>query len=292
MAQKVAATEGAAEDTPPIVHHHAARPLVRRYLAADRRTVTDLHVERQGEGPRVVLVHGFTQTGRSWRPIATDLARDHEVVLVDAPGHGGSSAVRADVEGGAELLGAAGGRATYVGYSMGGRLALHLALARRDLVVTLVLVGATAGIEDEAERAARRAGDERLATELEQRGLDAFLARWLDQPLFATLPPDGRDLDDRRRNTVRGLSASLRNAGTGAQASRWPELPSLAMPVLVLAGERDERFCAVGKRMAEAIGPNATFAVVPGAGHAAHRERPEAFLGLLRPFLERQRLVK
>jgi 2-succinyl-6-hydroxy-2,4-cyclohexadiene-1-carboxylate synthase len=247
--------------------------------------VTALHVERHGTGPRVVLVHGFTQTGRSWAPIAADLGRDHEVVLLDAPGHGGSSAVRADLTAGAALLGAAGGRATYVGYSMGGRLALHLALDHPDHVDALVLLGATAGIVDDEERAARRRSDEAWATELERDGLDPFLQRWLAQPLFATLSADAADLDDRRRNTVAGLAASLRDAGTGSQAPRWAELHSLAMPVLVVSGERDERFAALGRRLAGAIGANATFATVPGAGHAAHRERPDAFLAVLRDFL-------
>ena len=247
--------------------------------------MTALHVERQGAGSRVVLVHGFTQTGRSWGPIATDLGRDHEVVLVDAPGHGGSAGVRADLTAGAALLGGAGGRATYVGYSMGGRLALHLALHRPEDVAALVLLGATAGIENEEERATRRRSDEVWASELERDGLDPFLRRWLAQPLFAGLPPDAADLDDRRRNTVDGLASSLRLAGTGSQAPRWTELPRLGMPVLVLAGEHDERFTALGRRMAAAIGGNATFATVPGAGHAAHRERPDAFLSVLRAFL-------
>jgi len=197
--------------------------------------VTALHVERQGAGPRVVLVHGFTQTGRSWGPIATDLGHDHEVVLVDAPGHGGSAAVRAGLTAGAALLGAAGGRATYVGYSMGGRLALHLALDRPDDVEALVLLGATAGIEDEEERAARRRSDEVWAGELEREGIDLFLRRWLAQPLFAGLPAAAADLGDRRRNTVDGLASSLRLAGTGSQVPRWDELPRLRMPVLVLA---------------------------------------------------------
>jgi 2-succinyl-6-hydroxy-2,4-cyclohexadiene-1-carboxylate synthase len=232
-----------------------------------------------------VLVHGFTQTGRSWGPIATDLARDHEVVVVDAPGHGGSAAVRADLTEGAALLGASGGRATYVGYSMGGRLALQLALDQPDHVDALVLLGATAGIEYDDERAARRRSDEVWATGLERDGLDPFLQRWLAQPLFARLPPDAADLDDRRRNTVDGLASSLRLAGTGSQPSRWDELPRLEMPVLVLAGEHDARFAALGRRMAGAIGGNATFATVPGAGHTAHRERPDAFLAVLRAFL-------
>jgi 2-succinyl-6-hydroxy-2,4-cyclohexadiene-1-carboxylate synthase len=247
--------------------------------------VTALHVERLGHGSRVVLVHGFTQTGRSWGPISADLARDHEVLLVDAPGHAGSSAIRADLRTGAALLGDAGGPAAYVGYSMGGRLALHLALDRPDLVRALVLLGATAGIEDDDERAARRRADEERAVELEHDGLDVFLDRWLAQPLFAGLPRDAADVDDRRRNTADGLASSLRLAGTGSQAPRWAELHSLDMPVLVLAGARDERFAALGRRMADAIGTNAVFAAVPAAGHAAHRERPDAFLELLRPFL-------
>ena len=129
----------------------------------------ELFVERWGAGPpRLVLVHGFTQTGRSWATIAADLATDHEVVLVDAPGHGGSGAAPVGLVQGAELLVEAGGPGVYVGYSMGGRLALHAALAAPSSVLALVLVGATAGIEDPAERAARRAADEELAASIER----------------------------------------------------------------------------------------------------------------------------
>jgi 2-succinyl-6-hydroxy-2,4-cyclohexadiene-1-carboxylate synthase len=241
-----------------------------------------LHVERLGAGrPTLAFVHGFTQTGRSWLQVAAELTPDHEVLVVDAPGHGGSSAVDADLVSGAELLGAAAGRATYVGYSMGGRLCLHLALARPDLVEALVLVGATAGIEDAGERAARRAADEALAADLEHGGLDAFLDRWLANPLFAGLDPSAAGVDDRRRNTVPGLATSLRRAGTGTQEPLWDRLGELAMPVLVVAGEHDEKFAALGRRMAAAIGSKATFATVPRAGHAAHLERPPAFVAIL-----------
>ena len=247
--------------------------------------MTVLHAERVGSGPRLVLVHGFTQTGRSWGPVAADLSQDHEVVSVDAPGHGGSSDVTADLLAGAELLGRAGGPAIYIGYSMGGRLALHLALARPDLVHGLVLIGATAGIEDEPERAARRAADEQLATELERDGVAQFLERWLAQPLFASLPPEAAGLDDRLRNTAAGLASSLRLAGTGTQQPLWDQLAELSMPVLVVAGERDDKFSAIGSRIAEAIGPNTTFALVPGAGHACHLEQPDEFLPVLRGWL-------
>ncbi|MGI8759347.1 MAG: alpha/beta fold hydrolase [Acidimicrobiales bacterium] len=240
--------------------------------------------EAAGDGPRLVLVHGFTQTGRCWGPVATDLATDHEVVRVDAPGHGRSAAAAAMVDG-AELLAATGGRATYVGYSMGGRLCLHLALAHPELVHALVLIGATAGIDDVEQRARRAADDEELARRLERDGVDAFLQAWLSQPLFAGVPEQARCLDARRENTVAGLAASLRMAGAGAQEPLWDRLEALAMPVFVVAGGRDKRFGAIGRRLVVSIGANATLAVVPGAGHAAHLEAPAAFVALLHPWL-------
>jgi 2-succinyl-6-hydroxy-2,4-cyclohexadiene-1-carboxylate synthase len=232
----------------------------------------------RGGGPRLVLVHGFTQTSRSWDDVAEHLADDHEVVAVDAPGHGGSAAIATDLPGGAALLGATGGRATYVGYSMGGRLCLHLALARPDLVERLVLVSTTAGIDDDAERAARRAADEALAASLEGDGLEPFLRRWVSQPLFAGLPDPG--LDDRRRNTVTGLASSLRLAGTGTQRPLWHELRDLDRPVLLVAGRRDTKFVAATERMAARL-PDSTVALVDGAGHTVHLERPAAFREVL-----------
>jgi 2-succinyl-6-hydroxy-2,4-cyclohexadiene-1-carboxylate synthase len=233
-----------------------------------------------------VLVHGFTQTGQSWARVAEALATDHEVVSVDAPGHGGSGTTAADLPTGALLLGATGGPGTYVGYSMGGRYCLHLALAEPATVRGLVLVGATGGIADDEERAARRRADEALADRLERVGLPRFLDDWLAQPLFAGLPPDAQDRDDRLRNSVAGLAASLRLAGTGTQEPLWDRLGALTVPVLVVAGEHDAKFRGLGDRLAAAIGANARSAVVPGAGHAAHLEQPAVFVDLLRGWLD------
>lgn len=244
-----------------------------------------LHSERAGTGPRVVLVHGFTQTGRCWGPIPADLERDHEVVRVDAPGHGGSADVEAGLRDGAGLIGDAGGLATYVGYSMGARFCLHLALAQPSRVRGLVLIGGTAGIEDPAERAARREQDLRTAQRIAAEGLSGFIDGWLDQPLFATLPPEAACRDERLANTVRGLQSSLVRAGTGSQEPLWEQLPRLSMPVLVVAGERDAKFAALAERMASSIGARATVAVIPDAGHTTHLEQPVAFLDILRRWL-------
>lgn len=232
-----------------------------------------------------MLVHGFTQTRRCWGPIADDLARDHEVVLVDAPGHGDSAAVEADLVGAGHLLADCGGPATYVGYSMGGRMVLHAALDRPDVVRALVLVGATAGLESADERAARRADDEARALRLEEIGVEAFVDEWLALPLFAGLDAASAARPERLRNTVAGLAGSLRRAGTGTQEPSWHRLGDLTVPVLVVAGENDDKFVALGRRLAAAIGPSATFEVVEGAGHTAHLERPQRFLEILRPWL-------
>ena len=255
-----------------------------------------LHAEVRGAGPAVVLLHGFTQTGRCWGPVGDDLARDHETIALDAPGHGGSGDVRADLPAAARLALEAANEATggapavWLGYSMGARLALHVALAAPEAVAALVLVGGTPGLEDAAARAERRAADADLAAALRRDGVDAFLERWLALPLFAGLPPWARFDDERRRNTAEGLASSLELAGTGSQADLWPRLPELvepgpALPVLAVAGADDTKFSAIAERMATAIGPAATARLVPGAGHAAHLERPSTFLTVVRSWL-------
>jgi 2-succinyl-6-hydroxy-2,4-cyclohexadiene-1-carboxylate synthase len=235
-----------------------------------------------GAGPRIVLVHGFTQTARSWDVVAEALAARWTVVAVDAPGHGGSADVHADVPNTAGLLGAVGGRATYVGYSMGGRMCLQLALDAPHLVERLVLVSATAGIDDEAERAARRRHDEALASSLEDDGLESFLQRWVAQPLFAGLAEPG--LEDRRRNTVAGLASSMRLAGTGTMEPAWDRLPTIDVPVLLVAGSLDTKFVGLAQRMAAAL-PRADLTIVEGAGHTVHLEQPAAFLAVLTSWL-------
>jgi 2-succinyl-6-hydroxy-2,4-cyclohexadiene-1-carboxylate synthase len=237
-------------------------------------------------GPRLVFLHGFTQTAASWRPIADRFTTEYDVVLIDLPGHGQSSAVAADLDGAARLVAAAAGPATYIGYSMGARVALHIAVAHPAVVYRLVLVGGTPGIEDDAERAQRRASDDALAGWLEEHGLDAFLQRWLANPMFASLPPEAAGLEERRGNTVEGLASSLRLAGTGTQAPLWDRLDALRMPVVLLAGANDTKFVEIGTRMHERIATS-TFETVPAAGHAAHLEQPEWFATRLESFLRR-----
>jgi 2-succinyl-6-hydroxy-2,4-cyclohexadiene-1-carboxylate synthase len=238
-----------------------------------------------GHRGQVVLVHGFTQTLRSWDPVAARLAGRWQVVRVDLPGHGGSGGVRAGFAETAGLLGACGGAGAYVGYSLGGRLCLRLALDRPDLVRALVLVGASPGIADPGARAERRAADEALAEGIERDGVAAFLDRWLAGPLFATLPAEAAGRADRLANTAEGLAAALRRLGAGVQEPLWDRLGSLVPPTLLVAGALDARFAATAREMAAAAGPGVRVALVPGAGHAVHLERPGAVAALAEEFL-------
>jgi len=239
---------------------------------------------------RVALLHGFTQTGRSWAPLVPaleeSLAEDGEVLTPDLPGHGARSGVAAGLWEAAQLVGDECGRAAYVGYSMGGRVALHLGLVRTELVERLVLVSATGGIDDAAERAARRREDEALARSIEEEGVDAFLERWLATPLFAGLSSEAAGLDARRENTPAGLASALRLMGTGSQEPLYRRLDELTMPVLVVAGERDDKFVEQALHLGGWTGPTAQLAIVPDAGHACHLENPDGFLELVVPFLE------
>lgn len=239
-------------------------------------------------GDSVVLVHGFTQTRASWRSVRDRLDPVYRTVAVDLPGHGGSGPLRLDLAAGAAALGGSAGRASYVGYSMGGRHALQLALASPALVERLVLVSTTAGIGDAVARRDRRAADRARADRLERIGLPAFLREWLDQPLFATLPAAAAALDERLTNTAAGLAASLRLAGTGAQEPLWDRLGELGIPVLVVAGALDAKFVDHAERLAGSI-PAAELAIVASAGHAVHLEQPEAFSSLLLAWLGRSR---
>lgn len=241
---------------------------------------------RCGDGPRVVLVHGFTQTSASWQPISEALVgHGAEVVLVDLPGHGGSAATSADLPGTADLLARTGGTATYVGYSLGGRVCLHLADRHPHLVTRLAVLGATPGLVSVEERAARRAADEALADRIEAIGVHAFLEEWTSMPLFGALHPTDADLAARQANTSAGLADSLRRCGTGTQHPLWDHLAALEMPVLAMAGARDTKFLAIAQQIAAAA-PHGRFRPIADADHAAHLQQPDAVLAELVDFLD------
>jgi 2-succinyl-6-hydroxy-2,4-cyclohexadiene-1-carboxylate synthase len=226
----------------------------------------------------VVLLHGFAGTRRAWDEVAARLPRErYRPLALDLPGHGeAADAPRPITFAGCVeyVLARAPERFVLCGYSQGGRIALHVALAAPERVARMVLVASTAGIEDTAERERRREADHELAEELERAPFEEFIERWRTQPLFAADPPAVGQLAraDQRRNRPAALAAVLRGIGTGEMQPLWSRLPELRMPVALVVGERDRKFQALGRRMAELL-PDAQLRVVPG-GHGLPLENP------------------
>jgi 2-succinyl-6-hydroxy-2,4-cyclohexadiene-1-carboxylate synthase len=229
--------------------------------------------------PALVLLHGFTQTRQSWRRTVLALgAGRYRALVPDLPGHGQAAQRTPSFDAVTAYIRAlAPERFTLAGYSMGGRIALHAALQLQPQLDRLILVGASPGLVDPAEREARRAADEALADRIEAIGVEAFAREWGAQPLFAGQPERvaAAAHADRLRNRAAGLAAALRGLGTGVMEPLWERLGELTLPVTLVTGERDAKFRAIAERMAERL-PAARLVVVPGAGHAAHLEQPEA----------------
>lgn len=236
----------------------------------------------------ITLLHGFTQTAASFATFADALAlHGLDSEAPDLPGHGGG-AVQGDLWWGADNVARARPSGVWLGYSMGARLALHVALAHPESVTALILIGGTAGIDDDAERAARVVHDEALADHIETVGVETFLDEWLAKPLFAGLPADPDRRRQRATNTAAGLASSLRLWGTGTMdPPLWGRLDEIIAPTLVLSGARDVKFTALGRRLASSIGDRARSATIDSAGHAVHLERPEAVAACVADWLNR-----
>jgi 2-succinyl-6-hydroxy-2,4-cyclohexadiene-1-carboxylate synthase len=231
--------------------------------------------------PRVVLIPGFTQTAASWRGVRAVLDESCEVVALDVPARDSFAAT-------AIAIGTRGRRAIYVGYSMGGRLALRLALDRPDLVQGLVLVSSTAGIAEPDARAERVGADEELAESVERDGVDAFLERWLAQPLFATVPPDAAGLAERRGLSARYLAHCLRVLGAGAMDPMWDRLAELEMPIALVTGTTDAKYEKLALTMLERMRGDVVHVRLDG-GHALPLEQPAVLGGFIASFADRHR---
>jgi len=249
-----------------------------------------VHVEQDGAGPPLLLLHGFTGSARSWDGVRSELREHAELIVPDLVGHGQSPAPD---DAAAYTLDACARdlvalldsldieRAHVLGYSMGGRVALHLAVTAPERVQSLLLESASPGIEDDGERATRVAADEALAERIEQDGIERFVEGWERQPLLALADhvPEAVRAEQRAqrlRNNPRGLANSLRGTGAGCQRPLWSALPTLGAPTRLLVGERDSRYCAIARRM-HALVPDSDLVIAEGAGHTVHLDRPDVF---------------
>ncbi len=253
-----------------------------------------LHLRRLGSGPELVALHGFSLTGEQFSPAAAPL--DHTIIAPDLPGHGLSRARSCDVDSVLDdiesVLEAPGDPRPLLGYSQGGRLALLVAVESPDNVSALVLVSAAAGIRDRGERQARAASDAALAERIETIGLEAFVESWTTAGFTSLdhLSAEYRAWDRavRSENTPSGLASALRGYGQGAQPPIWDDLGRIPLPVLLIVGDRDERYRSINEEMGDLI-PGAQLRVIPGAGHNPMADQPEMTYVVVSEFLDRHR---
>lgn len=256
------------------------------------------HFELGGEGPALMLLHGFTGSVASWGALREAFEQRYTVLALDLPGHGRTAApqdvtrytmehVANDI---VRLLDKVGIRqANLLGYSMGGRLALYLAWRTPGRWRSLALESASPGLKDESARQERIAADNDLAVWIEGHTIGDFVTRWENLPLFASqvrLLPGVRAGQRLQRlaNTREGLANSLRGMGTGVQPSLWAELGTIKLPTLLVAGELDQKFVAINRAMSADL-PASRLVVVPDAGHTVHLEQPDAFVARVDQFL-------
>ena len=268
-------------------------------------------VRERGHGQPLLLLHGFTGRGSGWGAHATAFARHFRVIVVDLPGHGrtrpsdpvrGVRPARVSVERTADdlatiLAWADAAPAHVLGYSLGARIALRLAIVHPASVRRLVLESPSAGIAATEERVARRVADAALADQLERDGMETFVDAWERQPIFggyaampaprATRHPTARLRAERLSHTPAGLALSLRGAGQGSMEPLHDRLASVRIPTLVIAGALDPIGLARAEMVAAGV-PGARLEVVPDAGHMPHLESPARFRSLTLDFLQEE----
>ncbi len=257
-----------------------------------------LHYSTSGDvgNPAIVFLHGFMGSGDDWSEISTSLEHEFFTVRIDLPGHGRSTGGNPENYTFAETADsiltvldnlAIERTAILAGYSMGGRIAIYTAIRHTVRFGTLVLESASPGLKTEAERSERKQVDNTRAEMIADLGMRRFVDLWYDMPLFENLRSYPKKLAQLKgkleSNAPAELAKSLEHAGTGVQPSLWQRLDEIEIPVLLICGELDTKFCAINSEMSRLIN-RAKLAIVTDAGHNVHLERPDEYLRLLREF--------
>jgi len=249
-----------------------------------------IYYETDGNGEPLVVLHGFSGSGADWAAHLPTFTPHFRVVTVDLPGHGKTDSptdlshysIENTASGLISLFESLDlGQVHLLGYSMGGRLALYLAIHYPAAIKSLILESASPGLASSEERLARIASDEALAAQIEQNGMSWFADYWGNIPLFASQKNLLQTLQDdvrarRLNNNPHGLANSLRGVGTGVQPSIWSQLGTLKMPVLLITGALDTKFVAINQQMQAQL-PDAKHIIIPDAGHTVHMEQPVLF---------------
>ncbi|MBS4216717.1 2-succinyl-6-hydroxy-2,4-cyclohexadiene-1-carboxylate synthase [Bacillus sp. FJAT-49711] len=260
----------------------------------------DYYYEVSGSGEPLILLHGFTGDSSTWNSIKSFLLDSFQVISIDIIGHGKTSSptdlnkysMEQVISHICSLMNHLSLNKVHIlGYSMGGRLALSFAIAFPERVKSLILESVSPGLKSDEERKLRVQADDQLCQMIMQQGLEAFVYYWEGIPLFKTQESleESVKLQIRRQrlsNNPIGLVNSLQGMGTGVQPSWWDDLKNIEIPVLLLCGEKDRKFCTISKEMQLLI-KNVDLIEVERVGHAIHVEDPRIFGTIVREFLSK-----
>ncbi|MCO7176218.1 2-succinyl-6-hydroxy-2,4-cyclohexadiene-1-carboxylate synthase [Sporolactobacillus kofuensis] len=260
------------------------------------------HYELKGSGEPLLLLHGFTGSMDTWRFMEHVFANEYQLILVDIIGHGktespGDPKRYAMNEAARDLCNLLDlltiEKVHVLGYSMGGRLALSFSCLFPNRVMSLTLESSSPGLRTEKERHERRLNDQRLAISIRENGMQKFVNHWESIALFESqkqLPEEKRMAlrNQRLANKEQALACSLLGMGTGAQPSWWEHLPLLTMPVLLITGEWDHKFCSIASEMTRLL-PDSEWEIIPHSGHAVHLERADEYQEIIRSFIKEQK---
>ncbi len=260
-----------------------------------------IHVEMEGDPhlPAIVFLHGFTGTASTWNEVRKELEGKYRTIAIDLTGHGKTSipdkperySMEEQIKDLEALFGHLKLDSFYlVGYSMGGRISLAYTINYPERVKALILESSSPGLSEEQDRAARKAADKLLASKIIEEGITTFVDKWENIPLFdsqKSLPAEKRRAirKERLQQNEIGLANSLLGIGTGSQDSYWKALHSISNPVFLTTGELDAKFVAIAREM-NLLSPTWRHAVVPGAGHAIHVEKPRLFATMVMEYLQ------
>jgi len=258
----------------------------------------NLNVKSVGSGPAILALHGFSGSMSTWSEFVKEAQKEYTIITVDLLGHGGSDApndpkrygVKCSIADLAAVLDKSDvSRACWLGYSMGGRIALGAAALMPDKCGCLVLEGASPGITGPKQRAERKRSDEALARLIMKKGVEVFSKYWEQQPIFASQKLLPREVQEQIRsqrlsNNPTGLANTLRAASSGVQPPFHKSLPEIRIPVLCVAGEYDYKFTTIAKEMCSKL-PNGHISIIPHVGHAPHIEQPQEFNSVVLGFI-------
>ncbi|MFZ4827516.1 MAG: 2-succinyl-6-hydroxy-2,4-cyclohexadiene-1-carboxylate synthase [Phototrophicaceae bacterium] len=258
----------------------------------------EYHLETDGHGSPLLMLHGFMGSSDSWSSIRRGLAERFQLLMPDLVGHGQTAftpeLTRYDMSSVGHDLALLMGDAPFnlLGYSMGGRLALYFAIHYPHLIRKLIIISGSPGLANADQRMARRQADDALADRMDAQSIEQVVAEWERLPLWQSSTfsqlAQAQLRAVRLAQNPRGLALSLRGMGTGVQPPLWEQLHQVSMPTLLMVGEQDTKFVQIAHQMMEHL-PHASLEIIPNVGHSVSIEAPQLTLASVVRFLEDDR---